>query len=72
MKHWRPGEMRLLSHADKALHVGIAVNGFSQRQCWRLVLLDQADLSRLTRRIMEYLIVSPIKAQMFYFCQGFS
>lgn len=46
MKNWRPGEMRLLSHKDKALPVGNAVKGFSQRQRWRLVLLDQADLSR--------------------------
>jgi hypothetical protein len=46
-KNWRPGEMRLLSHKNMAFPVGNAVNGFSQRQCWRLVLLDQADLSRL-------------------------
>jgi hypothetical protein len=53
IKHWRPEEMRLLSHTYREIPVGNAVNEFSQRQCWRLVLLDQFDLSRLTQRILE-------------------
>jgi hypothetical protein len=52
-KNWQPGEMRLLSHTDRALPVRNAVNGFSQCQCWRLVLLDQVDLSRLSQRMAE-------------------
>ena len=49
--------MRLLGHGAKSLHQENAVNGFSQRQCWRLVLLDQADLSKFTQRLVLYLIV---------------
>jgi hypothetical protein len=59
-----PGKMRLLSHTYRALPVGNAVNGFSQCQCWRLVLPDRADLSRLTRRKPIYLIVDIIKPQV--------
>lgn len=45
--------------------MGNAVNGFSQRHFWLLVLLNQGGMSRLTRGMMEYLIVSIIKPQVF-------
>jgi hypothetical protein len=70
-KHRLQGELRLLSHGAKSLHQENAVNGFSQCQCWRLVLLDQADLSRFTQRMVEYLIVVNIIAQLLCFSQGF-
>jgi len=70
-KHRRPGELRLLGHGGKSLHQENAVNGFSQCQCWRLVLLDQIDLSRRTQQIVEYLIVVVIIPQMVRFSQGF-